>query len=538
MDLRTLFSQDKFLFGVELVTTRGMVLQESSQKAVSFGEDLAAAEKVDWISITDNAGGNPALSADFLGGGLREKNTEVLIHLSAKDMNRNGIENRLWTLASRGLTNVLVLSGDYPVAGYQGISRPVFDVDSVCMLHMLREMNQGLRVPGRKKGASILLDKTGFFCGACVSPFKKLPSELAGQYLKMGRKIREGASFLITQVGYDARKWDELKHYIEQKQLSIPLIGYVYLLNRGVARVFHRGMIPGCVVSDALLEKVEHYAGGPDRGKAFCREFAAKQIAILKGMGYRGAYLGGVTNRETVDAIHEQAGRFGPDDWKEFAKELQFPQDNEFYLYPKDPATALTFRGQSPVETEAKKAAPVPAFKRKAGASQEPFALFERAGFLFNDLVHAWFFEPGRRFFSIMRWWYRLLDKHPAAGKFSYFFERIIKRILFSCNECGDCSLPDINYLCPESKCKKRQRNGPCGGSFQGTCEANESTCIWVRAYRRCRSDQAFAALFDKPPVFVDDRLNSTSSWANNFLGRDHHRSPADSPEKTESPSS
>ena len=65
---------------------------------------------------------------------------EVLIHLSCKDFNRNGLESAAWELASEGFHNILALSGDYPAAGYHGRGKPVFDIDSVGLLTMLPSM--------------------------------------------------------------------------------------------------------------------------------------------------------------------------------------------------------------------------------------------------------------------------------------------------------------------------------------------------------------------------------------------------------------
>jgi methylenetetrahydrofolate reductase (NADPH) len=75
-----------------------------------------------------------------------------------------------------------------------------------------------------------------------------------------------------------------------------PLIGNVYVLSPRVADLFHEGRIPGVVVSDALWEVCQIQSGSPDRGKAFFLELAAKQIAVYRGLGFRGVYLGGVHN--------------------------------------------------------------------------------------------------------------------------------------------------------------------------------------------------------------------------------------------------
>ena len=69
--------------------------------------------------------------------------------------------------------------------------------------------------------------------------------------------------------------------------------------------------------------------------------------------------------------------------------------------------------------------------------------------------------------------------------------EHVSKSVMFQCKDCGDCSLPDIAYLCPESQCAKNQRNGPCGGTRDGLCEVEDFECIWSRAYDRLKHGTA-----------------------------------------------
>ena len=87
---------------------------------------------------------------------------EVVINVSCKDYNRNGLESRLWALGSAGLTNVLALSGDYPAEGLGGQAAPVFDTDSVGLLEMIRLMDQGLTKqagPSSRKGVETQSDR-------------------------------------------------------------------------------------------------------------------------------------------------------------------------------------------------------------------------------------------------------------------------------------------------------------------------------------------------------------------------------------------
>lgn len=101
--------------------------------------------------------------------------------------------------------------------------------------------------------------------------------------------------------------------------------------------------------------------------------------------------------------------------------------------------------------------------------------------------------------------------------------EHLSKAALFRCKDCGDCSLPEIAYLCPESQCAKNQRNGPCGGTREGRCEVDGyGDCIWLRAYERLKHDGSEQELVQHAPIIQDQGLRGTSAWANLWLGRDH----------------
>ena len=94
-----------------------------------------------------------------------------------------------------------------------------------------------------------------------------------------------------------------------------------------MARLFNSGKLAGCVVSDELLATwCEKYAAGADKGKKFFHELAAKQLAVFKGLGFAAGYLGGISKPETFGQIIDLAESYGPDDWRQFIREIQFSQ--------------------------------------------------------------------------------------------------------------------------------------------------------------------------------------------------------------------
>src|SRR5689334_14307213 len=194
------YGRSRFLLGVELVTTRGTMADVQAIHARSFATELVHSSQIDWVSITDNAGGNPQLSPMALGKPILYAGKEVLIHLSCKDFNRSGLESAAWELASEGFHNILALSGDYPAAGYHGAGKPVFDIDSVGLLTMLDEMNRGLSRPKvRKEGEARTYPPTSFFAGAVATNFKRHENEVVPQLLKLEKKVACGAKFIIAQ---------------------------------------------------------------------------------------------------------------------------------------------------------------------------------------------------------------------------------------------------------------------------------------------------------------------------------------------------
>ena len=495
---------DNFVITVELVPTRGLMRKDFAE-VIAFTEQAVEYGKIDALSFTDNPGGNPRLSPDVLGLDILYRGMSPLIHLSCKDYNRNGIESRAFQLNRIGIQNVLALTGDFPVDGYQGMAKPSFDLDSVSMIRMLEEMNQGLKIPGRKPGTFQELEATDFFIGACVSPFKRLRSESCAQYYKLEKKIANHARFIITQVGYDARKFDELLRYLRLKGIEVPVLGNVYVLHRIVSRLMNANQVPGCVVTDRLLEFVNRQAKSPDKGKAAFIEFAAKQVAVLRGIGYRGAHIGGFgigfeDVSKIIDTSEEIAG-----DWRSFVGELAYPQQREYYHFRLDPETG--FNTDEPN-------------RANDWEPEKEWMLLYR----FMKLVHDRFFEQDTAGFNLARAICRRLDRSPRAAGPAYRLEKTIKWIMNDCQECGDCSLPDLAFLCPESQCAKFLRNGPCGGSLDGICELEDRPCVWVRVFNRLERVGRLDKMSRPEPIFRDPALDKTSSWINFFLGRDHQK--------------
>ncbi|MDA3896487.1 MAG: methylenetetrahydrofolate reductase C-terminal domain-containing protein [Desulfobacteraceae bacterium] len=490
-----LSNPDNFVVTLELVPHRE-AFGQNTDTLVGIAKDAFSDGRISAVSITDNPGGNPALSPDVLGYEIFKQGMDVIVHFTCRDTNRVGMESRALQLAHMGMKNILALTGDYNGKGFGGTGKPVFDLDSVLLSKMLNGLSEKIIVSG---------DPDAFFTGCAVSPFKDRKSECIAQYKKLDKKINAGASFVITQLGYDVNKFNALIRYHKQQNPHIPLMASVYLLSPRSARAMNRGRVPGAYVSDDLYDKViSEWGQDPRKGLKKAIQRAAKLGVILKGMGYRGIHIGGVHKSfKTVAGILDCMEQI-QDNKPDFLDEIETEKEQCFY-YCYDPE--ISNKGGS---------------EEKAGLKE---TLVDHIPYRIFNFAHNLFFDKSAMLAPIYQKLAFVLEKYRKTWVLKRFFEDPLKVTFLSCQSCGDCGIQHVAFLCPESGCPKHTRNGPCGGSLDGHCEVYpEKLCIWVRAYRRLKNvNKASGFLQDNVPPRMWE-LNKTSSWVNFHLNKDHQR--------------
>lgn len=494
---QALNNKNQFAVTWELVPGRG-AREEGQEKILKLAELAVKGQKINAVSLTDNPGGNTGISPEAIGKEIDDMGLEAIIHLTCKDKNRNQLESQLYGLERLGLTNILAMTGDYSKEGISGRPKPVFDIDSTHLLQLITNMNNGLKYATPRGESS--LKPTDFFPGAAVSPFKATEAEQLLQYSKLRKKIENGAKFVITQVGYDARKFHELLLFIKKMNWDIPLIGNIYIINFPVGRIMNQNKIPGCVVTDKFLAQLDLERQIDDKGVNAMLERAAKQYALLKGMGYKGAHIGGSHKYEQIEYVISRGEELTAN-WRDFVREFDYPQD--YYLFEKDQETGLNLELYQNSSSE------------------------ENAGldltYKVSRIFHKFFFEPDKFLFNPMQKICKGLEGSRLEKCF-HGMEHAAKSILYNCQDCGDCALTDVSYTCPMGDCPKNQRNGPCEGSYKGWCEVypDKKKCVWVRAYNRMKKYGEEERLNSYHVSPYDWKLHHTSSWINFYCGKDH----------------
>jgi methylenetetrahydrofolate reductase (NADPH) len=459
----------RFSVVVELVASG---LKREAQ-VLGIASQLATLPEVVAGSVTSYAGGRFGQDPVRVGTAVRARGLTPNVHVTCVNQDRKGLRKMLHALRALGMFNVFALTGDWP-AGSD--SKPVFDLESVQLTEFIASMRAEQEIP--------------FHIAVAVSPFKYQREDCLYQYLKLEKKVAAGADLAITQVGWDSRKFAELKRYVDERSLNIPLLGNVYVLSRRAAEKMAGGSPPGCWAAPALVEQVRKEAAAPDGGLAARLERAAKSVAVLKGLGYAGAYIGGTHDADQIAGIMRRARELEPD-WEACAVDLQFGDPQGFYLDDKR-SPARPARTFLPIVLDAAgKALPVPWSKNVQDTAV-------RRG------VQAFF-----------AW----IDARPVLRDLVERLEYWGKRPVFGCEACGNCVLGHMEYVCPQT-CPKQMRNGPCGGTLLGRCEVVDQECVWVSVYQRAEAAGRVSDLKTFVPA-PDRTLQGTASWINYFLNRD-----------------
>jgi methylenetetrahydrofolate reductase (NADPH) len=491
-----------FSYVVELVASR--LTREARLLEVASG--LAQIPGVVAGSITSYAGGATGHDPVRVAAAARARGLVPNVHITCVSRNRVELRRALDDLHALGMLNVFALTGDYPQA--DDTAHPaVFDLDSVQLVKLIDEM----RAEGKQ-----------FNVAVAVSPFKYTEPDCMYQYLKLEKKIEAGANWAVTQVGWDARKFAELKRYLDERELTTPVFGNVYVLGKRVAERMATGSPPGCWVSPELLQAVTEETEAPDKGRHARLERAAKTVAVLRGLGYAGAYIGGTHDPHDIAAIIRRGEELAPR-WHEIAEELNYGNPNGFYLYgnARWDERPRPFDEVSPVASSRTGGDAHPTGRRR---ELLPW-LLKTGGSIFPANRDT----PLRRGLTALSAW---TDAHPTASNALEQLEMAVKEPLFGCQACGNCVLSYTEYVCPQT-CPKQLRNGPCGGTFNGRCEVEDKQCVWVAAYERACDNGRLNELKTFVPA-PDRSLTGTSSWINYFLERDRRPRPPDTASTSE----
>ena len=253
-------------------------------------------DRVDAINVTDHQ--SSVMRFPSLGGCLlvKERGGEPIMQVTCRDRNRLALQADLLLAYSRDITNVLCLTGDSVDVGDHKEAKPVFDLDSVQLLKLIRTMESGTDISGNElKGAP------KFCAGASVHPEADF---IEPQLVKFEKKVAAGAQFFQTQGIFDLASLRRFMQYASQFDVKI-LAGIIVLASAGMARYMNNN-VPGIIVAQDVIDELATAEKGKGLQKGI--EIAARMIKTVKEEKLcHGVHIMAVGNEGVVPDILEAA---------------------------------------------------------------------------------------------------------------------------------------------------------------------------------------------------------------------------------------
>jgi len=270
-----------FVITAELSPPKGIDLEAVLKKA-----DLLKG-KVDGVNATDNQVAVLHLSSVAFCALLKQKGLDPILQMNCRDRNALAMEADLLGAYALGIRNVLAITGDYPKKSLHHVVKPVFDIDSVQLIKLIKDMNKGIDFAGEP-----LVGAPSFTVGGVVNPGA---DPIEGQLVKLKKKIDAGAEFIQTQIVYDIDGFKKFKDLTKDIKVKM-LLGILPI--RSVKMIKAIQNIPGVHLPKKLIERIEK-AKDPVREGI---EISAEIISGLKGY-IDGVHFMTLNNVESIPDI-------------------------------------------------------------------------------------------------------------------------------------------------------------------------------------------------------------------------------------------
>ena len=251
MRMTELFDNGQFVVTAEVGPPKGIHVDHLVEEAKTYLSGITAVNVTDNQSSVMRMGSLPACVA------LKNAGLTPILQLTCRDRNRIALQSELLGAAMLGIENILCLTGDHTKMGDHPGAKPVFDLDSVSLLHTACQLEKGIDLGGQE----LVGEPPKFAKGAVVSPCS---DSVDAQLAKMERKVMAGAEYFQTQAVFDSEKFisfmEQAKQFGKPVQLGVIIpksAGMAKFMNNNVAGVH----VPQWMIDELAADKEKAKAG-------------------------------------------------------------------------------------------------------------------------------------------------------------------------------------------------------------------------------------------------------------------------------------
>jgi methylenetetrahydrofolate reductase (NADPH) len=262
--LRDALESGKFITTVEYNPPKGTDVSHLLDHA------KALLGKVHGVNVTDNTAAILRAGSMSICRLLYEMGHDPVMQVTCRDRNRLAIQSDLLSAHILGIRNILCLTGDYPTVGDHKEAKPVYDLDSIGIMQVIRALNQGKDMAGHK-----LFGPTDLYIGAAVTP----EMDPAGPMLaKFEAKVNAGTRFFQTQAFFDVDKFKGFTASI--KRFPAKVLAGILVLRSAKMAEFMNANIPGVAVPSHIIDELR--AAGDEKALDVGVDIAVRMIKQVR----------------------------------------------------------------------------------------------------------------------------------------------------------------------------------------------------------------------------------------------------------------
>ena len=289
--LARVLASGHFAVAAELSPPRGV-----NREAIARDADTLR-DYADAVNVTDNQAASVRMASIPVSALLVLQGVEPVAQMTCRDRNRLAIQADLLGAAALGIRNILCLSGDHGRWGDHPAAKNVYDLDSIQLIRMVRNMVENACLDNGKE----ISPSPNFFIGAVENPFAP-PYDY--RPFRLAKKVAAGAKFIQTQLIFNV---DRFRTFMG-RVVDLGLHEKVYILAgvgpfKSARQASHMATrVAGMEVPDSLVQRMEKTpkAAQPEEGIRICCEI----IEQIRGItGVAGLHIMAVHWAEAVPEI-------------------------------------------------------------------------------------------------------------------------------------------------------------------------------------------------------------------------------------------
>lgn len=263
----------EFVVSAELDPPKGL-----NPRKILEGAVVLQKAGIDFINIADSPMARVRMSCIALARLIQDHlGIETIIHFTTRDRNLMALQAELLGAHALGIRNVLALTGDPQRVGDYPNTTGVWDVDSVGLIQIIKQMNQGHDAAGSSIGA-----QASFHIG-CALNLNMTDEETEREIEKYRSKVEAGAHFIMTQPIYELAPLERFLRRAGQPPIPM-LLGCVPLHSSRHAEYLHNE-VPGITIPDEVRARMkaagEH---GHEKGLQIAQELLGEARGMVQGV--------------------------------------------------------------------------------------------------------------------------------------------------------------------------------------------------------------------------------------------------------------